>query len=129
MTGSNRRPTGCKPVALPTELTAPREPESETGIWLGKSGEKYRPWVEEYKPPASRGQNNTGCAEGIAGTEFEIEWTLVDCGLQCLAGLELRHIGGCNLNSLTRPRIAARGGFTVRNAKGSEANESNFRAS
>ncbi len=93
-----------------------------------KSDEKYRPWAEEYKPPASRGHNNTGCAEGTAGTEFEIETTLVDCALQGLAGLELGHIGGGNLNSLTRPRIAARGGFAVRNAKGSEANESNFRA-
>ncbi len=94
----------------------------------GKSDEKYRPWAEEYKPPASCGQNNTGCAEGTAGTEFEIETNLVDRGLQCFAGLELGHIGGRDLNSLPRPRIAARGGFTVRNAKGSEANESNFRA-
>jgi len=38
----------------------------------GKSDEKYRPWAGEYKPRDSRGQNNTGCAEGAAGTEFEI---------------------------------------------------------
>jgi hypothetical protein len=38
----------------------------------GKSDEKYRPWAEKYKPPASGGQNNTGCAVGTAGIEFEI---------------------------------------------------------
>jgi len=38
----------------------------------GIPDEKYRPWAEEYKPPASGGQNNTGCAEGTAGTEFKI---------------------------------------------------------
>ncbi len=58
-----------------------------------------------------------------------IENGLVDRSLQCLAGLELRYILGSNLNRLTRPRVAARGGFTMTNAKGTEANETYFRAS
>ena len=54
---------------------------------------------------------------------------LVDSRFQCLAGLELRYILGRNLNPLTRPRVAACGGFTMTNAKGTEANETYFRAS
>ena len=53
---------------------------------------------------------------------------LVDRGLQCLAGLELRYILGGNLNLLTRPWVAAGGGVTMTNAKGAEANETYFRA-
>ena len=74
-------------------------------------------------------QYNTGCTNGAAGTGIRIENGLVDRRLQCLAGLELRHIPGSNLNPLTRPRVAARGGFTMTNAKGTEANETYFRAS
>ncbi len=74
-------------------------------------------------------QYDTGCTNGAAGTGIRIETGLVDRSLQCLAGLELRHIGGGNLNPLTRPRVAACRGVTMTNAKGTEANETYFRAS
>ncbi len=74
-------------------------------------------------------QYDTGCTNGAASTGIPIENGLVDRSLQCLAGLELRYILGSNLNPLTRPRVAACGGVTMTNAKGTEANETYFRAS
>ncbi len=74
-------------------------------------------------------QYDTGCTNGAAGTGIRINNGLVDRSLQCLARLELGHIPGSNLNPLTRPRIAAHGGFTMRDAEGTEANETYFRAS
>ncbi len=74
-------------------------------------------------------QYDTGCTNGAAGKGIRIGNGLVDRSLQCLARLELRYIPGRNLNPLTRPRIAARGGFTMRDAEGTEANKTYFRAS
>ena len=74
-------------------------------------------------------QYDTGCTNGAAGTGIRNANGLFDRSLQCLAGLELRYILGSNLNPLTRPRVAACGGFTMTNAKGTEANETYFRAS
>ncbi len=74
-------------------------------------------------------QYDTGCTNGTAGTGIRNENGLVDRSLQCLAGLELRYIPGRNLNPLTRPRVAACGGVTMTNAKGTEANETHFRVS
>ena len=59
---------------------------------------------------------------------IRIENGLVDRSLQCLSRLELRYILGGNLNPLTRPRVAACGGVTMTNAKGTEANETYFLA-
>ncbi len=73
-------------------------------------------------------QYDTGCTNGAAGKGIRIGNGLVDRSLQCLAGLEFRHILGGNLNPLTRPRVAACGGVTMTNAKGTEANETHFRA-
>ncbi len=72
---------------------------------------------------------DTGCTNGAASTGIRIGNGLVDRSLQCLAGLEFRHILGGNLNPLTRPRVAACGGVTMTNAKGTEANETDFIAS
>ena len=57
-----------------------------------------------------------------------MENVLVDGLLQCLAGLELRYIPGRNLNGFAGSRVAAGGRFAMRNAKGSEADKSNFTA-
>ena len=65
---------------------------------------------------------------GAAGIEIKFVSALVHGRLQGLAGLELGHIGGGNLNPLTRPWVAACGGFTMTNAKCTEANETYFRA-
>jgi len=74
-------------------------------------------------------QYDAGCANGAAGTGIRNEYGLVDRSLQCLAGLELRYIPGRNLNPLTRPRVAARGGLAMRDAEGTEADETHLRAS
>ena len=55
----------------------------------GKSDEKYRPWAENYKPPASGGQNNTGCAVGTAGIEFKITTAQVTAAFNALPDLNL----------------------------------------
>ncbi len=74
-------------------------------------------------------QNDTGCTNGAASTGIRIGNGLVDRSLQSLARLEFWYILGSNLNPLTRPRVAACGGVTMTNAKGTEANETYFRAS
>ncbi len=74
-------------------------------------------------------QYDTSCTNGAAGMGILIDNGLVDRSLQYLAGLELRYIRGGNLNPLTRPRVAACGGVMMTNAKGTEANETHFRAS
>ena len=61
-------------------------------------------------------------------SKFLMVNALVNGSFQGLAGFKLRYVGGSNLNPLPRPRVAACGGFTMRDAESAKADETDFRS-
>src|SRR3546814_2235048 len=93
VTGSNRRPSGCKPLALPTELTARRDTDPY-GVAMrdAASGAPRAPsfhdTARKRKTPAFEECRRLREASGKS----------VDRVLQPLARLELRLLGGRDLD-------------------------------
>ena len=116
MRGSNPRPSGCKPDALPAELTALPCPAC----------------ARVYRLPAP--QKTTGrhlCGDGRLhclsnssdGGRGPPERQLVHRVLEALAGLEFRLVRRRNLDGVTGARVAASGRGPLRHAERAEADQ------
>ena len=109
MTGSNRRPFGCKPNALPAELIARDVRPLGTGDGPRKTN------------PAT--QNVAGIIDRFLDA---VRRRSVDGVLQALAGFELRLVGSGNRNLFAGARIAALCRFAAGYGKCTKPYNANF---
>ena len=122
VTGSNRRPTGCKPVALPAELTAhicfysrPADP--------GNALDRILLLIVGARISNKRPTTNlvTGrCPEQLSRQPS------VDGVFQSLSSLELRLLGRGDLDLLAGTRVAAFRGGPLAYQEGAEADQADF---
>ena len=110
MTGSNRRPSGCKPDALPAELTA-----------------RWRPCRLFLVILQGFRLQKTTAAPIWGGRRFpEYGKILVHRVLQALAGLELGLLRSRDIDCFTSARITARGCSAFGNRERAKADQTDF---